>query len=109
MKIKIKGVSWKIKFVDIIANEDNVLGQTQYGNKVILIKKGLGSEVVETMVYEIYHATLYECGLKHQAWDEELVSWFSHHFKEVGVNLVSLLKVCDKGLMKEFGKLVKNN
>lgn len=108
MKIKIKGVSYKIKFVNLIDGSEDILGQTRYEDKLILIKLGLGSKVIETISHELYHATLYECGLKNEAWDEELISWFSHHYKEIGLNLVSLMKLYNKGFDIEFKRLFKN-
>ena len=79
--VNIKGVEYKVYFVDEMFN---VCGLTDCGIKKIYISiLEDKEEMFETLVHELIHAYLEECGLISYAKDEVLISWLEQHFFEL--------------------------
>ncbi len=79
--VQIKGASYKIQLVDNLYGN---LGMTDTKNKVIYIEKEKDkNELEKTILHELLHANLYECGLPIWCNDENLISWLENNFLDI--------------------------
>ena len=76
MKISIKGQTYEVKRKDIIDNDIDTVGQMNKLSKEILIS--INSCLIDfTILHELVHAYLWECGFANQCGDEDLVNWIT--------------------------------
>lgn len=101
VKLKIKGSTWKIKFVnEIDKSDDKVLGLTLYDTKIIYVLNNLNETLFEeTLTHELLHATLYECGsdLCH---DEQIIFLMTKVFNSVDDSIKTILIAQQKEIEK---------
>ena len=85
-KIKVKGVTYRVNLVDDIDGSSSIVGQTDFVNKVIKIRK---SDItsIDTISHELFHAYFRECGLKDESVDEDLIWWLGYHFEDILKNV----------------------
>lgn len=97
VKMKIKGSTWEIKFVnEIDKSDDNVLGLTLYDIKTICVLNNLNEILFEeTLTHELLHATLYECG-SDMCHDEQLIFLMTNVFNSVADSIKTILLVQQK-------------
>lgn len=62
VNLKIKGSDWLLEFTDKIDNVNDSDGLTSYSDRKILILNQDLRLMVRTLVHELFHAILYECG-----------------------------------------------
>lgn len=94
-KIKIKGNTWTIKYLDSI--NDKYWGATDSTSKTIRIWcqkpeetecDNFDEHIDRTIRHELLHAFLHECGLGHQmhcddqGHDEQLIDWLACQYPE---------------------------
>lgn len=82
MLVSIKGTLYNVKKVDKIEDADNsVCGVCRkIDKKIEFVKDVNGLETAETIIHELVHAFLYECGAVEESSDESLVSWIARQF-----------------------------
>lgn len=80
--VNIKGRKYKITWVDEIGGNSNISGRTKMILKEILLTEDSErfEETCLTIIHELLHAHLYECGLVEESVDESMVSWFHINF-----------------------------
>lgn len=85
-KIKVKGVTYSVNLVNNIDGDSNTVGQVDFVNKVIKIRK---SDItsIDTISHELFHAYFRECGLKDESVDEDLIWWLGYHFEDILKNV----------------------
>lgn len=89
-KIKIKGKTYKIQFVDCL---DLCCGLTNVETKTISIDNNLEKGTTfEAIVHELIHAYFYECGLDEYFNDEKLVTFIARHFFDVNKAFAIILE-----------------
>ena len=87
-KIKIKGQPYKIYYVN---NLYGPYGLTDLKNKNIYIEQSDEKiELQKTIIHELTHAYLYECGLVQLAENETLVHWIENNFFNINNDLQSI-------------------
>lgn len=114
IKLKIKGSNWTMKFIDgfDVAEESERVGLTNFNDHIIWIEIRKTDLMLKTIVHELVHAILYECGISEYA-DEETV----FALETMGVELIHrcgdikayLIKSCEKDLLKEYKKKSSSN
>ena len=63
MKIRILGIDYSVREVQIINDDDTIMGLCRYQANEILIKKGLSdADKKITLIHEILHAVLGQLG-----------------------------------------------
>lgn len=90
MQVEIKGREYKVTEVDFI--EDNVIGRTDRRAKTIKIIRDeeKTEETIHTIIHELLHAYLDECGLLKESCNESFNYWLETNFLQM---LDSLLKI----------------
>ena len=103
IKLKIKGSSWKIKFVnEIDKSDDKVLGLTLFNTKTIYVLNNLNETLFEeTLTHELLHATLYECG-SNMCYDEQLMFLMTNAFNSVADSIETILLAQQKEIEKSL-------
>lgn len=109
--LKIKGVSYKFNLVDESFDNDGVscCGLCKKVDKeIIVVNEDNLNEQIATILHELIHAYLWECGLSEESNDEKMVEWFSRQFVPIAKSLLFILdesgKVsCLKGRAKKYG------
>lgn len=107
MKVKIKGENYNIKLVSKIDSDDvnRVVGQCKKVDKKILLTKDDDMRyTAETIIHELMHAFLYECGLVKESSDEEMVDWFERQFIDI---FDTFVKVFEYMYPEKHGELIK--
>lgn len=98
--INVKGADYQVKFVDYLT----VCGFTNYGSKLICIKNDSNLEEFRgTIIHELLHAYLDECGLFNYSNDETLISWLEVHFFEIYKKLCEIVSM-NKNVNEEIEK-----
>lgn len=92
--VNIKGTRYEIEFVKN-SNQlfGNILGVTDYSDHKIVILDDVESfeDFKDTLIHELIHATLYECG--HEFYkDESMVFILTMLFKSILKNSVEILE-----------------
>lgn len=85
-KIKICGVPYKIKEVDVIdeADEGIIQGKIIYSQGLILIKKGLPKKLKKSVIFhEVLHGILVQLGYNEQSADETFVQSVSNAMYQI--------------------------
>lgn len=91
--IKVKGVPYKIKFVDDLDDKE---GFCETKDKIIVIKKSEDKkEFIDTVVHELYHAYFSECGLESYSCDEILIYWLAKHFFDIDLEVCKIYDELD--------------
>lgn len=76
--IYIKGQHYKVSIVNSLYTASGLANLT---NKYICIAENENKEeFLKTIIHELVHAYLYECGLIQYSGDETLVHWLDRHF-----------------------------
>lgn len=90
MQVEIKGREYKVTEVDFI--EEGVTGRTDQKLKTITIIKDeeKAEETIHTIIHELLHAYLWECGILEASVNEKLNYWLETNFLQM---LDSLLKI----------------
>ena len=94
-EILIKGSKYKIKLIE---QNRFVAGETDFLTKTITIVKDNNSEELKmTIIHELLHAYMYECGLKSYCNDETLIIFIKSIFKDLNKNYKNILNILKKG------------
>ena len=89
-KITIKGTKYDFKFLNVSAP---ILGQTDTNEKHIEIYlHDNENELNKTIVHELLHAYLFECGLVNYVDNEDLVVWFENIFFDLLKNFQNIIE-----------------
>ncbi len=108
MKIKIKGNSYLVKFVDFIKKDEDTetVGDFVKNTKTIRIVKGKTVNfTADTILHELVHAFLYECGLDDCCSDEDIVCWMSRQLLDI---FDCFIDVFEKQYPEFKGQLIKS-
>ena len=77
----IKGRKYKLKVVPIIDNDETIVGRCYKKDHVIkIVKDESMEESLKTLIHELLHAYIYECGLYTDSNDEDLVRYIELNF-----------------------------
>ena len=80
-EIYVKGTRYKIK---VAKPNGQFLGETDFKKRTITITtQNEGKEITKTIVHELLHAYMYECGLPRYASDEMLIEYLESIFKDI--------------------------
>lgn len=103
MKIEIKGKPYKVVLKDdtFISGDNAVWGCIDYNKKEISITTKEEKETPKTVLHELIHGYLYECGLTVYAHDETLVEWFARHFEDISKSAIEIVSHIEKNKAKE--------
>ena len=86
MKVDIKGTTYRVNFY----KNYGVAGETNTRDKVISIENDKNSvEQWKTILHELIHAFLYECGLLELSHNETLAYWLEN-------NILQIIELADK-------------
>lgn len=92
--INIRGRKYSIQVTDIIDNEIKYAGLCDPINKIIYIKLGETiEETLNTLIHELVHAFLFECGLKQQAKDETINDYIEAQFLHFLKSFIDSIKI----------------
>ena len=79
MKINIKGADYEIKEVEELGNASGITISTEH--KIYILKEFYdNTERYKTILHELLHAYLNECGLFRYSNDENLITWLEEHY-----------------------------
>lgn len=74
-KIKVGGITYKVKNVDIITAGTGVCGSCNYDNSTIeLLKKHKRQAKEQTFIHELLHAIFYHCNIEQDEHKIELLA-----------------------------------
>ena len=77
----IKGRKYKLKVVPIIDNDETIVGRCYKKDHVIkIVKDESMEESLKTLIHELLHAYIYECGLYTDSNDEEVARYIEINF-----------------------------
>lgn len=78
MKIRILGIDYSVREVQIINDDDTIMGLCRYQANEILIKKGLSdADKKITLIHEILHAVLGQLGFENENDNENMIKSLS--------------------------------
>lgn len=78
MKIRILGIDYSVREVQIINDDDTIMGLCRYQANEILIKKGLSdADKKITLIHEILHAVLGQLGFDNENDNENMIKSLS--------------------------------
>ena len=78
MKIRILGIDYSVREVQIINDDDTIMGLCRYQANEILIKKGLSdADKKITLIHEILHAVLGQLGFEKENDNENMIKSLS--------------------------------
>ena len=78
MKIRILGIDYSVREVQIINDNDTIMGLCRYQANEILIKKGLSdADKKITLIHEILHAVLGQLGFENENDNENMIKSLS--------------------------------
>lgn len=78
MKIRILGIDYSVREVQIINDDDMIMGLCRYQANEILIKKGLSdADKKITLIHEILHAVLGQLGFENENDNENMIKSLS--------------------------------
>ena len=96
--VKIKGTPYFVEFVDELIGYE---GLTNSKEKHIIIENNSDlKEIKKTIVHELFHAFLDECGLVEYSNNELLVTWLENHYFDIQKTLNKILDDNKKVLTK---------
>lgn len=114
IKLKIKGSNWTMKFIDgfDVAQASEKVGLTNFNDHIIWIEIQKIDLMLKTIVHELVHVILYECGISDYA-DEDAV----FALETMGVELINrcddirvyFINKYEKNLLKEYKKKSSGN
>ena len=88
----IKGRKYKLKVVSVIDNDNNIVGMCYRKEHLIkVVKDNNMEESLKTIIHELLHAYIYECGLEDNSLDEDIVKYFE-------LNFLSFVLTCLNGI-----------
>ncbi len=92
--VNIKGRKYKVIWTDEIGGNSSIAGRTKMVLKEILLTedKDMFEETCLTIIHELMHAHLYECGLVEESVDESMVSWFHVNFFSILNSFLDIVK-----------------
>ena len=78
MKIRILGIDYSVREVQIINDDDTIMGLCRYQANEILIKKGLSdADKKITLIHDILHAVLGQLGFENENDNENMIKSLS--------------------------------
>lgn len=78
MKIRILGIDYSVREVQVINDDDTIMGLCRYQANEILIKKGLSdADKKITLIHEILHAVLGQLGFENENDNENMIKSLS--------------------------------
>ncbi len=78
MKIRILGIDYSVREVQLINDDDTIMGLCRYQANEILIKKGLSdADKKITLIHEILHAVLGQLGFENENDNENMIKSLS--------------------------------
>lgn len=107
MKVNVKGRKISVRSVDYIKSDDEneIVGQFNKEKELIEILKNKPVKFTcETVIHELVHAFLYECGLVSLGDNEEVVVWFERNFLEIFDAFVDVFEYLYPGLKRKLTK-----
>lgn len=90
----IKGRKYKLKVVSVIDNDSNVVGMCYKKEHLIkVVKDNNMEESLKTIIHELLHAYIYECGLKDDSSNEDVVVYFELNFLPFLLTFLNGIKI----------------
>ena len=90
----IKGRKYKLKVVSVIDNDSNVVGMCYKKEHLIkVVKDNNMEESLKTIIHELLHAYIYECGLKDDSSNEDVVVYLELNFLPFLLTFLNGIKI----------------
>ena len=90
----IKGRKYKLKEVSVIDNDSNVVGMCYKKEHLIkVVKDNNMEESLKTIIHELLHAYIYECGLKDDSSNEDVVVYLELNFLPFLLTFLNGIKI----------------
>lgn len=102
----IKGRKYKLKVMSIIDNDETIVGRCYKKDHVIkIVKDESMEESLKTLIHELLHAYIYECGLYTDSNDEDLVRYFELNFLPFLITFLKATEIVYSNKKKDIERI----